>query len=268
MPPFAALPLRWLMEKRASCPLNKFVTLFAKRPAQAVIIRTVRLCVLKTLNLGGGSCYDQQTLDAIAAVATETGCASHIDGARIFNAAVATQVSMWPECVKPTTRFRSASQRDWGRPWALSSSDHQRSSSGHRWRKMFGGGWRQAGMLAAACHHALDHHAERLAEDHARAKTMAEGLDALPGFSVDLATVQTNMSHAATDRPATEVVSELSRMASMPLTPAHIPSASWFICTSPMRTSSVCWPFARACKPYLVYIHSTNETRMQQSCRS
>ena len=168
------------------------------------------VCVENTSNLGGGSCYDQQTLDAIAAVATETGCASHIDGARIFNAAVATGVDVARMCEaydSVSICFSKGLGAPVGSVLVGSSAFIERA---HRWRKMFGGGWRQAGMLAAACHHALDHHVERLAEDHARAKTMAEGLDALPGFSVDLATVQTNMVYVATDRPATEVVGELS----------------------------------------------------------
>ena len=65
----------------------------------------------------------------------------------------------------------------------------------HRWRKLFGGGMRQAGILAAAGLYALEHNIERLAEDHARARTLAEGIDALEGFSVDLDAVQTNMCY-------------------------------------------------------------------------
>ena len=76
----------------------------------------------------------------------------------------------------------------------------------HRWRKMFGGGWRQAGVLAAACLHALDHHVDRLEEDHERAHQIALMLNALPEFTVDLDTVQTNMVYAKTTRPAAEVV--------------------------------------------------------------
>ena len=71
---------------------------------------------------------------------------------------------------------------------------------------MFGGGWRQAGVLAAACLHALDHHVDRLEEDHERAHQIALMLNALPEFTVDLDTVQTNMVYAKTTRPAAEVV--------------------------------------------------------------
>ena len=80
----------------------------------------------------------------------------------------------------------------------------------HRWRKMFGGGWRQAGLLAAAAHHALDHHVGRLAEDHARARRLAQAVDSMPGFSVDLDTVQTNMVYVSCDRPASEIAATLA----------------------------------------------------------
>ena len=80
----------------------------------------------------------------------------------------------------------------------------------HRWRKMFGGGWRQAGMLAAAGLYALDNHVERLKQDHARAMDIATFFDQEDGFQVDLSTVQTNMVYIDTDRPAKEWVDHLS----------------------------------------------------------
>jgi threonine aldolase len=78
----------------------------------------------------------------------------------------------------------------------------------HRWRKMFGGGWRQAGVLAAGCLYALDHHVDRLADDHRRAKRIAEMMNELPMFTVDMATVQTNMIYAETNDPAADVVAK------------------------------------------------------------
>jgi threonine aldolase len=80
----------------------------------------------------------------------------------------------------------------------------------HRWRKMFGGGWRQAGLLAAGCLHALDHHVGRLEEDHNRALVVAKMLNALPMFSVDLASVQSNMVYAETTESAAEVVAKFA----------------------------------------------------------
>ena len=76
----------------------------------------------------------------------------------------------------------------------------------HRWRKMFGGGWRQAGVLAAACLHALDHHVERLSEDHARARKVAEAINAMDNFSVDLGAVQSNLVYVNCNIPAADLV--------------------------------------------------------------
>ena len=164
------------------------------------------VCVENTSNLGGGSCYDQETFDEIAKVAASLGCATHIDGARVFNAAVATGVDVARMCEhydSVSICFSKGLGAPVGSVLVGSSAFIARA---HRWRKMFGGGWRQAGVLAAACLHALDHHVDRLEEDHKRAHQIALMLNALPEFTVDLDTVQTNMVYAKTTRPAAEVV--------------------------------------------------------------
>ena len=81
----------------------------------------------------------------------------------------------------------------------------------HRWRKMFGGGWRQAGVLAAAGLHALDHHIERMEEDHSRALFVAEAINAMDKFSVDLSTVQTNMVYVDCNMSANELAANLAK---------------------------------------------------------
>ena len=75
---------------------------------------------------------------------------------------------------------------------------------------MFGGGWRQAGVLAAAGLHAIDHHIERLAEDHSRARVVAEAIDAMENFSVDLDAVQSNLVYVNCKIPLLEVVVSLA----------------------------------------------------------
>ena len=168
------------------------------------------VCVENTSNLGGGACYDQNTLDAIATVAKELDCKTHIDGARIFNAALATGVDVARMC----EHYDSVSicfSKGLGAPVGsvlVGSADF--IAKAHRWRKMFGGGWRQAGLLAAGCLHALDHHVERLAEDHRRAKTIARMMDELPMFSVDMSSVQTNMVYAETTESAADVVAKFA----------------------------------------------------------
>ena len=168
------------------------------------------VCVENTSNLGGGACYDQNTLDEIATVAKELDCKTHIDGARIFNAALATGVDVARMC----EHYDSVSicfSKGLGAPVGsvlVGSADF--IAKAHRWRKMFGGGWRQAGLLAAGCLHALDHHVERLAEDHRRAKTIARMMDELPMFSVDMSSVQTNMVYAETNESAADVVAKFA----------------------------------------------------------
>ena len=168
------------------------------------------VCVENTSNLGGGACYDQNTLDEIATVAKELDCKTHIDGARIFNAALATGVDVARMC----EHYDSVSicfSKGLGAPVGsvlVGSADF--IAKAHRWRKMFGGGWRQAGLLAAGCLHALDHHVERLAEDHRRAKTIARMMDELPMFSVDMSSVQTNMVYAETTESAADVVAKFA----------------------------------------------------------
>ena len=168
------------------------------------------VCVENTANLGGGTCYDQSTLDAIAAAAKEHGCGTHIDGARIFNASIATGVPL-PEMCRAYDSVSICFSKGLGAPVGsvlVGSADF--IAKAHRWRKMFGGGWRQAGLLAAAAHHALDHHVDRLADDHQRAHVLATRIDALESFHVDMSTVQTNMVYVTCERPAGEVATILA----------------------------------------------------------
>ena len=116
------------------------------------------------------------------------GLALHLDGARLLNAAVALGRAARPSWRRRSTPPASASRRGWARRWArCSPAAATRSYRAHRLRKMLGGGMRQAGVLAAAALYALDHNVERLAEDHANARLLAERLAAIPGLAVDLA---------------------------------------------------------------------------------
>ena len=79
----------------------------------------------------------------------------------------------------------------------------------HRWRKMFGGGMRQAGILAAACLYALDNNIDRLEEDHRRTRVLAEAINQIDGFEVEMHTVETNMVYFQSKVPATQVMEQL-----------------------------------------------------------
>ena len=167
------------------------------------------VCVENTSNRGGGACYSLSTLDEIAAVAKANNCAVHMDGARIFNASVATNTPL-DRMVRDYDSISICLSKGLGAPiGSVLVGSSSLIAQAHRWRKMFGGGMRQAGMLAAAGLHALDHHVERMEEDHARAKRLASAINDMDGFSVDLSTVETNMVYFDSHIPATEVMGAL-----------------------------------------------------------
>ena len=169
------------------------------------------VCVENTSNLGGGACYEQKTLDEIAAVAKANGCATHIDGARIFNAAVATGVDVERMC-RDYDSVSICFSKGLGAPVGSVLVGSQKFiNKAHRWRKMFGGGWRQAGIIASGALFALDNHVERLSEDHIRARKVAESINSLQNFSVDLEAVQSNLVYVNCNIPASEVVSSLAK---------------------------------------------------------
>jgi threonine aldolase len=151
------------------------------KPDDAHFART-RLVTLE--NTWGGQVLPLRYIEAATALARQRGLATHLDGARLFNAAVASGVP----ARAIAQHFDSVSvcfSKGLGAPVgsALCGS-REFIARAHRIRKMVGGGMRQAGVLAAAVLHALDHHVERLADDHANARRLAEGLAGLPGVSV------------------------------------------------------------------------------------
>ena len=163
------------------------------------------ICVENTANRGGGTIYPLATLQALRTVASDEGLRLHLDGARVFNAAVGLGVPV-AEIAAPFDSVSVCLSKGLGAPvGSLLVGSRAFVDRAHRFRKMFGGGMRQAGILAAAGLHALEHHVDRLADDHARARRIGEELARLPGVSVDLATVQTNMVYvdvAGTGREA------------------------------------------------------------------
>jgi len=135
-------------------------------------------------NTWGGQVLPLPYIEAATALARRKGLATHLDGARLFNAVVASGTSAG----RIAQHFDSVSvcfSKGLGAPVgsALVGSKGFIARA-HRIRKMLGGGMRQAGVLAAAALHALDHHVERLADDHANARALAEGLQGVPGVTV------------------------------------------------------------------------------------
>lgn len=154
---------------------------------------TRAICVENTHNRAGGVCWPLEDLRALREVADAHGLAIHLDGARLFNAAVALGVpaTAITACCDTVTFCVS---KGLGAPvGSVLCGSAEAIDTARRWRKMVGGGWREAGSLAAAGSFALEHMVERLADDHRHARTLAEGLAELPGIDVDLERVQTNL---------------------------------------------------------------------------
>lgn len=169
------------------------------------------VCVENTSNRGGGTCYPLETMDEIATVARENRCRAHIDGARIFNASVATG----QDVARIARDYDSVSiclSKGLGAPiGSVLLGSSEMVARAYRWRKMFGGGMRQAGIIAAAGIYALENNIDRLAEDHARARRLAEAIDNMGDFTVNLEQVQTNMLYIACEEGgANDLVSRLS----------------------------------------------------------
>lgn len=151
------------------------------------------VAVENTHNMGGGICWDPAQLAEVTAAAHELGMATHLDGARLWNAAVACRMAE-RELAAGFDSISVCLSKGLGAPvGSVVAGKRDFIKRCHRFRKMHGGGMRQAGILAAAGIHALDHHRARLVDDHTNARALAEALANVPGLVVDVARVQTNI---------------------------------------------------------------------------
>ena len=154
---------------------------------------TTVVAVENTHNMGGGLVWPRAQIDEVLAAARALGVRAHLDGARLWNAAVASGL---PERAL-TAGFDTVSvclSKGLGAPvGSLVAGGKDVIARCLRFRKMYGGGMRQAGLLAAAGLYALEHHRARLADDHANARRIAERLVGVPGLGVDPTRVETNI---------------------------------------------------------------------------
>jgi threonine aldolase len=183
----------------------------ALRPASFPYTEVAAISVEETTNRGGGAVHGLGRLRALRAVADERGLALHGDGARLWHALVATGEDP-VEVGRTFTAFSVCMSKGLGAPvGSLAVGDADTITVARAWRRRFGGAMRQAGVLAAAALHALDHHVDRLADDHANARHLATRVaEAAPG-AVDLDAVETNLVYIGTgDRPAAEIVEALA----------------------------------------------------------
>ncbi|MCP4591798.1 MAG: aminotransferase class I/II-fold pyridoxal phosphate-dependent enzyme [bacterium] len=167
----------------------------AVRPVESHFAQTRLIVVENTHNRGGGSIWPLEHIQQLRRLADEHSLRMHLDGARLMNACVATGLNP-AEYTKYFDTVSMCFSKGLGAPvGSVVAATRATIRRVHRFRKMFGGGMRQAGILAAAAIHALDHHVERLADDHANARRLAEALDQTPGLSVDVDAVVTNIMY-------------------------------------------------------------------------
>ncbi|HDL18535.1 MAG TPA: low-specificity L-threonine aldolase [Bacteroidetes bacterium] len=163
------------------------------RPADHHYAHSKLIAIENTHNRGGGAIFPLQKMQDIYKLAQKHRLKVHLDGARIWHAAIATgtPLSKYGKCVDSISVCLS---KGLGAPVGsvvVGSADF--IDRAHRYRKIYGGGMRQAGILAAAGIYAIDHHYQRLADDHRRAKQLADELSRLPGIEIDPAEVETNL---------------------------------------------------------------------------
>lgn len=165
----------------------------AVRPIDSHFPRSALIDVENTHNRGGGSCWSLEAIAEIRQVADEFGLRMHLDGARLLNACVAQG-----QAPAAYTRYFDTVaicfSKGLGAPvGSLVAGRTETIHRVHRFRKMFGGGMRQAGVIAAAALYAIDHNIDRLAEDHANAQRLATAIADMPYVSLDPTTVETNI---------------------------------------------------------------------------
>lgn len=169
------------------------------------------LCIENTHNRRGGGAIDPERVHRAAGAAHALGLRVHCDGARLFNAAVALGVSpaqLVDECDTVTVCVSKGLGAPVG---SVVSGDVHTIEAVRRWRKLLGGGMRQAGIIAAAGLYALEHNVDRLADDHANAKVIAQALDGRPGATLRMPSVPTNIVVIDTQSPAADLAAQLSK---------------------------------------------------------
>jgi threonine aldolase len=157
------------------------------------LVSTAAVAVENTHNFGGGTIQPFEELSAIAQLCRDHGIGYHLDGARLWNAHVATGVGLerYGRLFDTVTVCFS---KGLGAPvGSVLVSTAENIARARVMRKRLGGGWRQAGVLAAACLYALDHHVQRLADDHAAARIFADAVASHVPTAVDPDTVETNV---------------------------------------------------------------------------
>jgi threonine aldolase len=180
-------------ERGVFTPAQIDAVMATRLPGDRYAPRPRVVSVEQTTNYGGGRVWPLETVRGVLKSADGYGMRAHLDGARLMNAVVASGV--------PAAQWAGGFDTAWidftkglGAPvGAVLAGSRELIDEAWRYKQMIGGAMRQAGIVAAACLYALDHHVERLADDHANARHLAEGLTGLPEVTIDPDTVETNI---------------------------------------------------------------------------
>jgi threonine aldolase len=164
-----------------------------RAPGNRYAPRSRLVSVEQTTNIGGGRVWPVKTIRGVLETARAHDLRAHLDGARLMNAVVASGV--------PARDYAGGFDTAWidftkglGAPvGAVLAGSSDLIEEAWRWKQMLGGAFRQSGIVAAGCLYALEHHVERLAEDHENARVLAEGLAELSGVRLDPASIETNI---------------------------------------------------------------------------
>jgi threonine aldolase len=162
-------------------------------PADRHQPRSRLVAVEQTTNMGGGRVWSQARIDEVLAVAGRHSLRTHLDGARLLNATVASGVAASSYAAGFDTAWIDFSKGLGAPVGACLVGSAETIAEAWRYKQMLGGAMRQAGIVAAGALWALDHNVERLAEDHANARLLADGLAEIDGVSIDPALVETNI---------------------------------------------------------------------------
>lgn len=174
--------------------------------------QTTLICLENTHNNWGGAVIPLENFKAVRTVADEHGLKVHLDGARIFNASVASGVPV-RQFADQVDSVQFCLSKGLSAPvGSMLAASRERIEFGRRLRKALGGGMRQVGVLAAPGIIALTEMVDRLKDDHVRAKTLARGIAGLPGVQIDPATVETDIVIFDFDHPKISVASMLEQM--------------------------------------------------------
>ena len=200
----------------ALCVLSGLIPRLVNAPAGVPEVKDVKSAIKRSIhmaptgmivlenthNKAGGTVIPLERCHEISRLAKDEGLPLHLDGARAWNAAAALNVSIADVCAPFASASLCLSKGLAAPVGTVLVGSKEFIQKARRYRKMFGGGMRQAGVLAAAGIVAVEEMFGRLGEDHARATALAQRLNGLDGISIDLASVQTNMVYASVDNAA------------------------------------------------------------------